>query len=159
MPVPDLTIDTNVLMHACNPNEDRFGDAVLFLTALLAAAATKLAIDDGFNLDPAINKSLIGAEYLQKLVPGSLASSVVAALALQQRIAIHSSSLSVQHNKKLNQMVSNRRDRTFIKVCTNSVGKSLVSHDFLDFPKAKRKDLSKHFGIGMFEACTAKPLL
>ena len=159
MPVPDLTIDTNVLMHACNPNENRFGDAVLFLTALLAAAATKLAIDDGFDLDPANNKSLIGAEYLQKLVPGSLASSVVAALARQERISIHSRALPIQHSKKLDQMVRNRRDRTFIKVCANSEGKSLVSHDFLDFPKAKRKEISKHFGIDMFEACTARPIL
>jgi hypothetical protein len=158
MPMPDLTVDTNVLMHACNPNEDRFNDAVLFLTTLLAAT-TKLALDDGFALDLATNRSLIGAEYLQKLVPGSLASSVVATMALHQRVAIHSSTLPAQDSRKLNQMVANRRDRTFIKVCANSAGKALVSHDFLDFPRAKRKDLSKCFGIEMFEACTAVPLL
>lgn len=158
MPIPDLTVDTNVLMHACNPNEGRCTDAIAFLTAMLAASA-KLAIDSGFHIDPAKNTSLIGGEYLQKLVPGSLAFSVITALALSSRIAITSANLPVQHNKKLVRAVANRRDRTFIKVCFNSNGKAFVSHDFADFPAAKRKDIRKDFGIQIIEAGPAVPLL
>ena len=158
MPLLDLTVDTNVFLHSCNPIETRFGDAVHFLS-LLVASTTTLAIDDGFNVDPAKNTSLIGGEYLQKFVPGSLAHAVVTTLALNARIAITPTKLSAGVNKKLNQMVANRRDRTFVKVCANSQGKALVTHDFQDFSNKKRRDLGVIFSIAIMEACDATALL
>jgi hypothetical protein len=151
MPLADLTLDTNVLLHSCNPIEGRHGASIEFLHCLLGCT-TKLAIDEGFSLDPAQNRSLIGGEYLAKIVPGTLPSAVLTQLALTGRVTTFKSSVNAQAAKKLNQMVANRRDRTFIKVCANSVGRIFVSHDFDDFPPQKRKELGKIFALEVLEA-------
>jgi len=159
MPFPDLTVDTNVLLHSCNAIEPRHAYSVDLLRRLLACPTTKLAIDEGFSTDQAANTSLIGGEYLAKIVPGSLPSVVLQQLALTGRIAITARSISAQNSNKLNQLVANKRDRTFVKVCANSKGGILVSHDFLDFPKATRKSLEKIFEIGIKDAKTCAPLI
>jgi hypothetical protein len=158
MPIPDLTIDTNVLLHSCNPVEGRHKMSLEFVSALLGCAAN-LAIDEGFDLNPAKNRSLIGAEYLTKLVPGTLPSYVVTQLALSGRISVYKCSVCVQHTKKLNQLVSNKRDRSFVKVCANSTGKVMVSHDFKDFSDKKRKDLGNLFTIQIVEASDCAHLI
>lgn len=158
MALPDITIDTNVLLHACNPNEGRCADSIKLLTTLLATTAS-LAIDAGFNIDPAKNTSLIGGEYLQKLVPGTLAFSAIAAMASSRRMAVYTAAMSPQTSRKLNQLVANRRDRTFVKVCANSRGKSLVSHDFADFPTAKRRELQKQLTLQIVDAGFACSLI
>ncbi|WP_157214586.1 hypothetical protein [Polaromonas sp. CF318] len=151
MPLPDLTIDTNVFLHSCNNIELRHGDSLNLVQHLLSCT-TNLAIDEGFSLDSALNKSLIGSEYLNKIVPGSLPSALLTSLALGGRISMFKTKLTPQLSKKLNQMVAKPRDRTFIKVSANSVGRTLVSHDFEDFSPAKRRDLSDSFGITVLEA-------
>lgn len=155
MPLPDVTVDTNVLMHACNPIEVRCQDSIAFIGELLASS-TGLAIDEGFSTDPAQNRSLIGAEYLEKLVPGSFSASAIIQLALSGRIVVVASKISPQQSKKLNQMVKNRRDRTFVKVAANSAGNHLISHDYLDFAEQKRKAILKEFGVSMIDASTCK---
>jgi hypothetical protein len=125
----------------------------------LLASTTKLAIDEGFSVESAANKSLIGAEYLEKLVPGTLPSQVLIALANTGRVTTFKSSLQPQLAKKLNQLVANKRDRTFVKVCVNSVGKVLVSHDYEDFPVSKRGTISRSFGISIVDALSCQRLL
>lgn len=151
MPLADLTLDTNVLLHSCNTIEERHDASIEFLQCLLKCT-TKLAIDEGFSLDPALNRSFICDEYLTKIVPGTFPSAVLTQLALTGRVTTFKSSVSLQSAKKLNQMVSNRRDRTFVKVCANSAGRVLVSHDFADFPPPKRKELGKIFALEVLEA-------
>lgn len=158
MPLVDVTVDTNVFMHACNPKEARYTDSVDFVNSLLGSIA-KLAIDPGFSTDPALNASLIGGEYLAKLVPGSLPHYAVAHLALNGRISICAKSLAPQQAQKLNQMVANRRDRTFVKVAANSQSLHFVSHDYTDFGVKKRKAIRADFGVEMTDACACAPLL
>lgn len=158
MALTDVTVDTNVMMHACNPNEKRCASAIEFLQGLLAAN-TLLAVDEGFHVESSLNKSHIAAEYLEKFVPGSLAAAVVRSLAINNRILNVSIAIPYQKKSNLIQMVKNKRDRTFIQVCASSPGKSLVSHDFLDFPKKKRKDLGVVFQIQIVESSVATPLL
>ncbi|WP_156957947.1 hypothetical protein [Paracidovorax oryzae] len=155
MPLHDVTIDTNVLMHACNPIENRHTDSIEFINALLNSA-TMLAMDEGFSVDPGQNRSLIGAEYLAKLVPGSISSVAIIQLALSGRVVVVESRILPQLSKKLNQMVANRRDRTFVKVAANSNGAHLVSHDYVDFAQAKRKNIHKTFGVSMIDASACK---
>ena len=157
MPLPDLTIDTNVLLHSCNSIEPRCAHSVALLTNLLKGSAS-LAIDPGFSVVSAQNRSLIGGEYLEKLVPGSLPNAVIAHLASSGRIMECTTTVASQLSKKLNQLIANRRDRTFVRVCTNSAGKTLVSHDFEDFTLPKRKAIGKLFGITIVEAegCAGK---
>jgi hypothetical protein len=158
MSISDITVDTNVLIHACNPSEARCDHSIKFLTALNGSTA-RLAIDRGFATDQSTNSSLIGAEYWGKLVPGTLSYAVIVNLALTQRICIREAKLPLHHNKRLNQMVSNKRDRTFIKVCFNSEGKTLVSHDYADFSVSKRKDIASFFEVNIIEASEGIDLL
>ncbi|MGQ3001320.1 MAG: hypothetical protein ACT6UH_00800 [Hydrogenophaga sp.] len=148
----DITIDTNVLMHACNPKEARCIDALNFLNALIAAS-TKLAVDQGFSLDSSKNSSKIGHEYLARLSPQSFAAQVVATMAASKRISLIEVNFSAADKRKLNQILSNKRDRTFVLVCAASEGKSFVSHDFGDFPEKKRRELQGHFGVSIVECC------
>jgi hypothetical protein len=115
-----------------------------------------LAIDEGFSIDSSKNRSLIGSEYLEKLVPGTLPFQALIQLAQMGRISVFKSSLNAQTAKKLNQLVANKRDRTFIKVCTNSSGRLFVSHDFDDFPKQKRELLEKILAIEIMESAECK---
>lgn len=149
----DVTIDTNVLLHSCNPNEQRQQDSVSFLNNLLQSPVS-LAIDPGFSTDPALNTSLIGAEYLAKLVPNTLPSYVVMQLALTGRVSVIPASLTPQLNKKLSQMIKNKRDRTFVKVSANSNSRRLVSHDFKDFPSSARRSVQAVFGVNMLDAAS-----
>lgn len=151
MSLADLTLDTNVLLHSCNSGESRQAHSVKLLKSLLSCTAS-IAIDKGFSIDPAMNRSLIGAEYLEKLVPGTLPSSIITHLARTGRISEVSASLPAQSSKQLNQLVSNRRDRTFIKVCANSIGKTFVSHDFIDFSSPKRQRLGRLFNVAILDA-------
>lgn len=158
MALTDLTVDTNVFLHSCNPTEPRHVDSVAMMKALLDCSV-KLAMDAGFAIDPASNRSLIGAEYISKLVPGTLPAAVLSQLALTGRVVMVSHSIPAQLSRKLNQLVSNRRDRTFIRVCVNSSERVFVSHDFQDFPQAKRQNLRKLLAISIVEAQTCSRLL
>jgi hypothetical protein len=158
MPLADLTIDTNVFLHSCNPIEQRFGHAVALMQRLLSCSAM-LCVDDGFSTNTAANRSLIGGEYLQKLVPGTLPAQVLAHLALHGRISQLSRSTNVATSRKVNQLIANHRDRTFVRVALNSVDKVFVSHDHKDFSARKRRDLGQGLGIVINEADACVALL
>lgn len=154
----DITVDTNVLMHSCNPGESRHAASAEFIQGLLASDVC-VAIDDGFSVNETENRSLIGAEYLAKLVPGSLPFQALRQLALTGRMIAISARLDPHASKRLNRMISNRRDRTFVKVCANSSGKTLASHDFQDFTQVMRDQLRTTFSVRVLEACDCTPLM
>jgi hypothetical protein len=154
----DLTVDTNVLMHASNPTEPRY-DASICLLNKLIDCETKLVIDGFFDIDGAKNTSHIGNEYLEKLVPGDLGYVVVMNMALTGRVISTSDKIDISLLRKLNQMLSNKRDRTFVRVCINSSSKRMVSHDFEDFSKQKRREMRKSFSILIDDADEALTLL
>jgi hypothetical protein len=151
MPLQDLTVDTNVLMHASNPEEQRFDDSIALLKKILGLA-TSIAIDEQFHTDLSKNRSLIGQEYMSKLVTGTLGYNFVVQLAQLGRVVVVPTTLNAQTSRKLNRLVSNRRDRTFIKVSMNSTDRTFVSHDFLDFPARVRKAVRKEFEVEMLDA-------
>jgi hypothetical protein len=158
MPIVDVTIDTNVLMHSCNPNENRCNVSIAFLSALVSSNCL-LALDPGFTTDAGTNRSLIGGEYLEKLIPGSLPFAAIAHLAGSGRIKVVTSKVPANLGRKINQMISNRRDRTFLKVSLNSDDRTFASHDFADFSADKRKAIRKEFGVSIVEAQEATQLL
>lgn len=65
--ITDVVVDTNVWVHASNPGEQRFEAALEFLEKLLYSASILLCVDEGFSLDEASNRSLIGREYLDNI--------------------------------------------------------------------------------------------
>jgi hypothetical protein len=119
----------------------------------MIGGTTSLCIDDGFDCDPAKNKSHIGHEYLKRLQAGSLGYNLVVELVKQRRVAQCKKTVNQGAAKKINQWLRKKADRIFLSVAFNSVAKTLVSHDFEDFQKQKRKDIRKEVGVEVVEAC------
>jgi len=158
MPVYDMVIDTNVLMHASNPNEGRFEHAVQFLERLLQVA-TLLCVDEGFDVLEAKNRSLIGAEYLNNLVHGALGHTVVTHLAKSGRMSVVPRQASRPQTRVVTQMIRKPRDRTFVRVAINSRDHVFVSHDYNDFSNEKRQDIQASLGVTMPDAQQAFGML
>jgi len=154
----DLVIDTNVLVHAQNPSEQRFSASTRFLSALLDAP-TVLCVDHGFACDEAQNRSHIGTEYLQNLRAGSFALQVVATLAGSGRVRQVERRAPQATARQINQLLRNRFDRIFLSVAFNSTERILVSHDFQDFQLPKRQTIRQTLNVRVIEAHVCAPEL
>lgn len=142
----DLTIDTNVLMHCDNPNEDRFDDARAFIEAFLESE-TALCVDEGFSLDEAQNRSHIGQEHLEHLVPGNLGYQAIVKVAQTTRVKLTKKKMSLRDIQQLNRLVHDKTDRPFVRVAKNSGSRVLVSHDFLCFSETVRREVRRELGV------------
>ena len=153
----DVVLDTNVLKHADDPREIRREDAIDLVLRMFDASTT-LAIDEGFALGDS-NTSLIGKEYLDNLVPGMLGLQLLVELVDQARLKPLSIRSEVNSRRQINQLVRNKRDRTFLLVALETVEKIFVSHDFDDFDVKKRKVIEKKLNVQVVDACVCCPLL
>lgn len=147
----DIVIDTNVLLHSQNPNEQRFVDSNKLIIKILNAT-TDLCVDEGFNDIEANNRSFIGAEYLNNINPGSTVFSFIVELGHQGRIKQLKRRASNLIHNKINQLIRNRTDRVFLNVAYNSIDRILVSHDFKDFQVLKRQKIKSELSIHVLEA-------
>jgi predicted nucleic acid-binding protein len=149
----DVVIDTNVLMHAANPQEPTRDEALSFLERL-RTVKTSICVDKGFGMKGA-NTSRIGHEYRTHLTPGSPGYAFIVFVATNQRLKMLSGAVEVAIARKINQRVPKPSDRVFIRVAINSESKKLASHDFADFTRDTRQFLSKENGIKV-QVLTAK---
>lgn len=147
----DLVIDTNVLVHANNEKEKRQQESFDLLTYLIGSTES-IYLDEGFDLNETLNKSYIGYEYLKHLKFGMLGYVLITVLAQSKRIREVPDKVHAHTSKCINQCMQNNHDRVFIKVTINSPDKVLVTHDFTDFSKSKRKHLKKTVGIDILVA-------
>jgi predicted nucleic acid-binding protein len=154
----DVVVDTNVFMHAGNDLEARQAEAILFLEALIAGA-TKIAVDEGFAADEAINGSQIWAEYLNHIQESTIGRVAIAYLAQNERVVVVSRTVSQQHHKRVATAVRDPSDRVFMKVAINTREKVLVSHDFAAFDTAMRKSGRRRNGCTIGDASEAAALL
>lgn len=148
----DVVIDTNVLVHAQNPNEQRFEDSTNLIDTILDSN-TDLCVDEGFSEEEAKNKSAICSEYFDQLCFGSLGFTLIVQLAHQNRIKQLGRRAPHQISRRINQILRKKSDRNFLNVAYNSVEKVLVSHDFIDFQQPKRDRILSNFHIHVIEAC------
>ncbi len=148
----DVVIDTNVLLHAQNPNEKRFEDSSNLIRKMLYEN-TSLCVDQGFSEDESKNESIIGQEYLSNLQFGSMSSNLIVQLASQQRIKQLTKRAPERIVRKINQIIRNKIDRVFTNVAYNSDEKTLVSHDYNDFSMTKRQRILTDLQIKIIEAC------
>lgn len=154
----DIVIDTNVLLHAQNPDESRFSDARQLIEQILECT-TSLCIDRGFDISPARNQSKIGAEYLDKLQPGSLGFILIVNLVESFRLKQTDRLPPRDISRAINQLIRKPRDRTFLGVSYNSTERMLVSHDYQDFQQAKRVVIRRNFGVKVVDAGACLPEL
>jgi predicted nucleic acid-binding protein len=158
--IADIVIDTNVFVHANNPdNVDRQRESLTFLEAM-CASATFLCVDEGFDyLEEAKNRSRIASEYLRHVRAGMYGHYLLQFLARSGRIAFVAGRVPKPISRKIQQKVPNRGDCMFVKVAHNSQGRALVSHDERDFSKRIRKVLKDELGVTCVEAHAATPLV
>lgn len=147
----DIVIDTNVWAHSQNPEEKRFSSAVTLLEILLNKNIL-LCVDEGYSDEESKNTSAICCEYLKYMTYGSLALSVFSHIASNGRLSQLEKKSSTRTSKIINQLISNKVDRIFLNVSYNSIEKCLISHDFVDFQKRKRKVIKKELSISVLEA-------
>ena len=148
----ELVIDTNVLAHCHNTIEPRAADA-LRLTKAIIAGNQVLCVDEGFSMEEARNRSLIGAEYLKHLRVGTPGYAMVAHLAQRKRIrSVPKRPTSSRAKRRIDQIIRNTSDRAFVGVAWHSAEHVLVSHDFTDFDQAKRDTIAREIGVEIVEA-------
>ena len=150
MPI-NLVIDTNVLVHANNPKESRQQASIDMIKYILSSTEI-ICIDEGFVLSEALNRSFIGYEYLKHLKVGMLGYTFISIIAQNKRIKQVPKKANATISRKINQCMSNIRDRTYVNVAYNSTDKILITHDYTDFAIPKRKHLGREFGINVVEA-------
>ena len=156
--IADIVLDTNVLVHAENPAEQRCEASRCLLQRMLLVD-THLCVDEGFHLIEAMNRSRISSEYLGHLRFGSMGFAVVAQLAAAGRIKVLSPKPGAAVAKRIRQLIRNTTDRVFLAVSYASNEKLLVSHDYVDFQETKRETLRREFGVAVIEACVCNPRL
>jgi hypothetical protein len=72
----DVVLDTNLLMHSDDERQSHHEDCRNLLWEL-RDSTTLLCVDEGFDLDQAKNKSLIGGEYFDRLTATHTATAAV----------------------------------------------------------------------------------
>jgi hypothetical protein len=80
-------------------------------------------------------------------------------MAATKRIRDASDKVARPLSKKIDQMLRNKKDRTYLCVALNSNEKKLVSHDFTDFQVAKRRTIGKELGVDVLVATECHSLL
>lgn len=157
VPLSDIVVDTNVLVHASNEAHPYCQASLAFLSTLLAGT-TAVCVDVGFSVDESKNTSLIGGEYMQHLVFGMPGYAVIQALASSERMKQVPRSVPDNVRRAVKRLVPRKsRDRTFVHVAFNSTDHVLVSHDFDDFGDDVRKKLRRSVGVSIVIADDATP--
>jgi len=153
-----VVIDANVLAHCGNPAEMRCEHS-LRLINLLLSGTQDLCVDPGFNLIEARNRSRIGSEYLNHLTFGSPGFSFVAHLAQSGRVKPIKPSNDSNVSRKINQRLTDKTDRVYLKVAVVTIDKLFVSHDFTDLPTDKRTYFFAEIGVQIVDAdCCAQSM-
>ncbi|MEQ8744178.1 hypothetical protein [Parasphingorhabdus sp.] len=138
----DIVVDTNVLVHSCNPKDKWFCDSVLFIERLRKSTLIIL-VDGGLDVEEAKNTSRIWSEYLEHVPKSSLAAELLAELMTAGRILDVEVQVQPHLRKLIDQKITDKSDRVFLKAAINSQSKTLTSHDDAAFPKAVRKEFGK----------------
>ena len=152
--VDDITVDTNIFVHAGNPAVPQFAAAAEFLSNL-QASDTVLAHDAGAIFPADDCRSLIVAEYWAHVGPANPARAIITALFLSDRVRPTSITIAAHHAKWLVRNVADARDRTFVRVATNTNSRHLVSHDLVDFTPAVRSVIARRMQVLVVNADSA----
>lgn len=146
-----IVIDTNVLVHSCNPENEFFGSSIE-LIELMRNSDFFLCVDEGLSIIEARNSSRIWSEYNAHIPISSLATELLTELLINGRVTDFPTKVPVQILKKINQSITDNTDRIFVKVAYNAECDSLVSHDYVAFPDRVRSELRKD-GIANIVNC------
>lgn len=146
----DLVVDTCTLVHA--NSETQYQEYSIEFISKLLLNQTLLIVDEGFDLNEVNNRSYIGLEYIKHLAPGMLGHSLLQHLAINNRFKFVSNRVPNATKKRIEQLIRNKKDRMFLRISLNSEEKKLVSHDYTDYQKSKRKTVKREMGVEIIDA-------
>lgn len=141
----DVVIDTNVFVHAGNPDVEHFDGAIKFLKEVLDSE-TVICVDKNKNEYP----GKILYEYRDKIRGQHFGSHVFSKLLQQKRFVDVKRKIPQKEKKILLRLINklgSQTDKIFVIVAYNSGEKILVSHDFDDFSRDIRGKLKKDLGV------------
>jgi len=141
----DVVIDTNIFVHAGNPDVEHFDGATKFLKEVLDSE-TVICVDKNKNEYP----GKILYEYRDKIRGQHFGSNVFSKLLQQGRFVNVERKIPLREKKILLGLINKRgsqTDKIFVIVAYNSGEKILVSHDFGDFSRDTRGKLKKYLGV------------
>lgn len=147
----DVVLDTNLLMHADDERQAHQDECAKLLDQL-RTGETALCVDEGFDIDEAKNRSLIGGEYYARLTATHAATGLIAYLFANDRVRLLSRATPTAVKKCIDQCVKTKRDRTFLSVAHNSEEQILGSYDYQDMQPKKRKHIKKETGVSVLDA-------
>jgi hypothetical protein len=154
----DVVLDTNVFLHSQDPRQN-LRVAAASLLERLSGCNVMLRVDEGFSVDPARNRSFIGHEYLTHVRFVDQAYALIVLLGRRGQIQETGKSVGAANQRALCRLISDKTDRVFVRVAFNSKSKTLVSHDFADFPTDRRAALRKQLQVATIDAEECLPEL
>lgn len=146
----DLVVDTCTLVHA--NSKTKYQEYSIELINRLLLNQTLLIVDEGFDLNEESNRSYIGLEYIKHLAPGMLGHSLLQHLAASDRFKFVSNKVPNTTKNRIEQLIRNKKDRMFLRISLNSDEKKLVSHDYTDYQKNKRKTIKHEMDVAIIDA-------
>jgi len=147
----DIVLDTNVLLHTNNKNNEYYESANICLNLILERDLS-LCFDDVFNPVESKNTSVIGSEYFGKIQNGTFAYVFLMDRLIKGKYV---QVIKKNYNKakiELNKIIKNRHDISFVITAFGSQGKLLISNDYTDFKQNTRKYISKKFQVSILDS-------
>lgn len=143
-----IVIDTNVLEHADNGQEERRLSSIKLIDHLRNTKEIVLYVDQSLD----INNSYVLSEYFERLKPGMYGHTMLIELLQQNRVTPLNRTVVGNVMSKIKQWVHKVTDVAFARITYKSAEKILVSHDYEDFPRKARKFLRNELNIEVIEA-------
>jgi predicted nucleic acid-binding protein len=152
----DIVIDTNVLLHT-NNEENNYWQSANETLNLILRRDIYICVDDVFNIDESKNTSVIGHEYLTHIRHGTYAYYFLMDRLINEKITQIFKKDHINIKRELSRMIKkgeikNRHDITFVIVAYGSQDKTLISNDYDDFNKENRKYISRKFQVSVLDS-------
>jgi predicted nucleic acid-binding protein len=151
MMVREIVVDTNIFEHSNNEGIWYCATARKFLE-VLAESDIEFCMDEGCDVDTSKNKSQIFNEYFERLRNGSFGYGILLKILRRNFNKPIARSQYVKHKKKFEKIVRDKIDRIFLSVAFVSCSKVLMSNDFIDFQRDKRKYIKKKFNLNILSS-------
>lgn len=148
----DVTIDTCVLVHACNREVAKHASCLDLLLTLREDTRLRWVLDDNGKAAPAIETSLLYAEYHESLSPQSVPLVLLASFLAFERVTFAPRPNRVVREKIQRLIPKNHRDRVVLGAAAMSRGHVLVTNDFKDFSPRVRNEAKSDLDVRIVDS-------
>jgi hypothetical protein len=145
----DIAVDTCVLAHACQARFVYAESAVALLDRIRVREDLMWVLDDNGKAAPAVETSLLWAEYNQTLGPQSFPLILVASLLRSGRVFFARRPGQSLRGSIRRLVPGNQRDQVVLGAAAGSSDKVLATNDFDDFPDSVRAEIRSQLGIAI----------